>query len=64
MRQLNRTLFPRIRRVIERDLRFPPPEQMSVGDRLERVIPLVVCRDVDNAPPMKVQLADVLGGGY
>jgi hypothetical protein len=64
VKQISRGLFPRVRRVLERDLGFPPPEQVSVGDRYERVIPITVCRDVGNGPPIKVQLVDVFNGGY
>lgn len=64
MKQVSRSLFPRVRRVLERDLGFPPPEGIAVGDRREREVPIVVCRDVGNAPPIIVQLADVLGGAY
>lgn len=64
MRQLLRSLSPNARRLLEQDLAFPPAEEMSIGDRLERVVPIVVCRDIGDAPPIKVQLADVLGSGY
>lgn len=64
MRQILRSLSPNARRLLEQDLAFPPAEENSIGDRLERVVPIVVCRDVGEAPPIKVQLADVLGTGF